>query len=175
MWTLVHLRHSEREAGGVHVTSRGLRLAAELGGQLGRFDRVVTSPKPRAVETAEGMGLTVDATLPELGTLPGPVGRCLEREDPRSFGDYLGLIARVEEARAHALHLARLWVDELYRLPDGSRLLLVSHGGVIELGTAGALGRRVAGWGPTLGLLEGVELQREGSRWGAGRVLRHPH
>jgi broad specificity phosphatase PhoE len=172
MRTLIHLRHGEREPTGVHLTEAGFRRAAELGRTLPRFDRVVTSPKLRAVETAEAMGYRVDATLAELGGLPGPLARWVEREAPRSFADYVALVGKVAEASEHAERLAGLWADELERLPADRTLLLVSHGEVIELGTVGALGDRAGRWGPTLGLLEGVELVRDRTRWSHGRVLR---
>ena len=172
MRTLVHLRHGEREPGGVHLTPRGAQLAAQLGRRLQRFDRVITSPKPRAVETAEAMGYAVDAELPELGGLPAPIDRWVDREDPRSFADYVALVDRLEEVKAHAQVLAGRWRDEAERVPEGGRLLLVSHGGIIELGAVGALGALTSAWGPTLGLLDGVELDRDRSGWCRGAVVR---
>jgi len=133
---------------------------------------VVTSPKPRAVETAEAMGYAVDAELSELGALPGPVDRWVDREAPRSFADYVTLVDRLAEARTHAKVLADRWRNELERLSEGGRLLLVSHGGVIELGAVGALGARTRAWGPTLGFLEGIELDRDRSGWCRGAVVR---
>lgn len=172
MRSLVHLRHGEREAGGIHLTPRGARLAARVAQRLPRFDRVVVSPKPRAIETAEAMGYEVDAELSVLGELPDALDRWIERERPHSFADYVVMLERTEEARRHAQVLAGHLGDQLEKTPHGGRLLLVSHGGVIELSAVGALGAATTGWGPTLGLLEGVELERERSRWTRGRVLR---
>ena len=172
MRTLVHLRHAEREPGGVHLTAQAVRLSAQLGRRLGSFDRVIASSKPRAVETAEAMGHAVDERLAELSGLPAPLERWLEREVPRSFSDYVAFVRQVEEARVHAAVLAHLWERELDRLSDGGRLLIVSHAGVIELGVVGALGQVVGLWGPTLAHLEGVELERGRSGWSGGRVVR---
>ena len=174
MRTLVHLRHSERVPGGHHLSDAGVRLARRAGARLPRFDRVMTSPKPRAVETAEAMGYHVDAELEELEGLPGPIERWVEREAPRSFADYLALTDSVVEAGEHARALARNWRRELEHLPDGGRLLLVSHGGVVELGAVGAVGAASRAWGPSLGLLEGVELELEHAAWRGARVLRQP-
>jgi broad specificity phosphatase PhoE len=172
MRTLVALRHAEREPGGAHLTDRGVRSAAETGRLLARFDRVLASPKPRAAETAEAMGYRIDAELAELEGLPEPIERRVGRELPRSFADYVALVGSVGEARAYAERLATLWRDEMERLADGARLLVVSHGGVIELGAVGALGGRTRRWGPLLGLLEGVEVARDASGWIGGKVLR---
>lgn len=172
MRTLVHLRHAEREAGGVHLTTEGRRAAERLGRGLGRFDRVVASSKPRAVETVRALGLDVDAVLPELEALPAPVARWVDRAAPRSFSDYVSLVGRVAEVRRHAQALAAGWGDQLAALDEGARLLLVSHGGVIELGAVGALGAATRGWGACLGLLEAVQLDREPTGWAGGHVMR---
>ncbi|HYB63319.1 MAG TPA: phosphoglycerate mutase family protein [Thermoplasmata archaeon] len=172
MRTLVHLRHAEREAGGVHLTERGVRLAAEVGRRLPRFDRVLTSPKPRAVETAEAMGYRVDGELFALGSLPEELGRQLERADPRSFADYVRLVEEVVELREHAHVLAGVLEDELVHVPEGARLLVVSHGGVVELGAIGAVGRTAAPWGPAVGHLEGVELGHDSGSWSRASVIR---
>ncbi|HYA10292.1 MAG TPA: histidine phosphatase family protein, partial [Thermoplasmata archaeon] len=88
MRTLVHLRHAERQPGGPHLTERGARAAAEVARRLPRFDRAITSPKPRAVETAEAMGYGVARELPDLGGLPDELDRWVVRASPRSFADY---------------------------------------------------------------------------------------
>jgi len=172
MRTLVHLRHGERQPGGPHLTERGARLAKEVGRRLAHFDRVLTSPKPRAVETAEAMGYAVEGSLPALGGLPGELERWVDRAYPPRFADYLRFVDEVAEARVQARRLADLAAVELERLGDGGRLLFVSHGGVVELGAVGALGAAVAEWGPVLGYLEGVELERDRATWTRGAPVR---
>jgi len=172
MRSLVHRRHSLRSPGDIHLSPEGVELARRVGGLSGRFDRVFTSPKPRAVETALSMGYSVDAEWEELGSVPEPVGRFLDREMPSTFGDYVRWATTVHEVRAAAESLARQWGEELDRVPDGGRVLLVSHAGVIELGAAGALPEEAVRWGPILGPLEGIHLDRERGRWRHGEVLR---
>ena len=45
-------RHSKRSRPEQHLNQWGVALARRVGGQIGPFDRVVTSPLPRCVETA---------------------------------------------------------------------------------------------------------------------------
>jgi broad specificity phosphatase PhoE len=172
MRSLVHRRHSLRGAGEVHLSDDGVALAVRVGRESGRFDRVVASPKPRAVETAAAMGYPVDAEWEALAALPEPVGRFLERESPSTFGEYVRWATTVHEVRAAAQALAQEWGAALDRVPDGGRLLLISHAGLIELGAAGALPDEVVGWGPALAPLEGIRLDREHGRWVRGEVLR---
>src|SRR5271155_1132493 len=172
MRSLVVRRHSLRSAGEVHLSPEGVEQARQVGRTSGSFDRVVTSPKPRARETAEAMGFTVDAELELLGSLPDPLGRFLDRESPGSFDEYVRWIARVEEVRDGSEALASAWAEELNRVPEGGRLLMISHAGLIELGAVGAVPQIAAAWGRTHAPLEGVRLGREEDRWAHGETLR---
>jgi broad specificity phosphatase PhoE len=174
MRTLVLRRHSLREPGAPHLSAEGRTLATEVGAQSGPFARVLTSPLPRAGETARAMGFRVDGEWPELGRLSEPVGRFLERESPGTFGEYVRWVVSVHEVRAAAETLATRIGAEVDRLPDGSSLLMISHGGIIELATAGALPDLAQSWGPSLAPLEGVRWEREGGRWVRGEPLRRP-
>jgi broad specificity phosphatase PhoE len=139
---------------------------------MGRFDRVVASPKPRAVETAVAMGFTVDREVEDLGRVPDEVEARVEERRPRSFADYAELVRRSDVVAKFARTQAALWEAELARVPDGGRLLPISHGNVIEIGTVSAVPEWVNPWGPSLGYLEGVRLVREGNRWTHGDVVR---
>lgn len=172
MRTLEHRRHSRRDPGGIHLNSAGRALARSVGGELPAFDRVVTSPRPRAVETAVAMGRTVDARIEALGEMGDEIGARVDESDPRTFADFLDLVGRSERVSAYAAGQVALWRNELARVREGGRVLMISHGGMIELGAAFALGDGVRAWGPTLGYVEGVRLTRDGERWTSGEVLR---
>ena len=91
MRSLVVRRHSLRSPGGVHLSPEGVHQARRVGRFSGNFDRVVTSPKPRARETAEAMGFPVDAELELLGSLPEPLGgSSTARVRVRSRNTYAG-------------------------------------------------------------------------------------
>jgi broad specificity phosphatase PhoE len=172
MRVLEHRRHSHRDPAGIHLNREGVELARRVAPTLGRFDRVVASPKPRAIETAETLGFTVDAVLPELAVMPDDAGLAIDELNPRSFADYVRIAARSEAMGEYAEGQATVMRAELERLPDGGRLLMVSHGGVIEFGAAGALPREATAWGPPVAHLEGVRLSLSRGEWVRGEILR---
>jgi hypothetical protein len=83
--SLVHRRDGLRAPREVHLSPDGIELAHGVGRTSARFDRVATSPSPRAVETPEAMGFKIDAQLEELGTLPDPIARLIERRVPSTI------------------------------------------------------------------------------------------
>lgn len=172
MRVLEHRRHSRRDPTSPHLSAAGIELARRVGRTLGKFDRVVTSPKPRAVETAIEMGLWVDEEIEELATMPDDAGFPGDPTQLRSFSEYLGVYRQSKATARYAREQETVWLRELLSLPEGGRLLLISHGGLIECGTVAALGEMVATWGEVLGPLEGVRMYREGTRWTRGEVLR---
>ncbi len=174
MRTLEHRRHSRRDPTGIHLNSTGRTLARSIGAGIAPFDRVVTSPKPRAIETAEAMGRAVDVTLAALAEMPDDAGVPIDLLRPRTFSDYAELVRRSAVAAAYASRQAELWRVELERVPEGGTLLMVSHAGVIELGAVAALPRVAPSWGPALGYMEGIRLRWDGRRWVSGEVVRVP-
>jgi broad specificity phosphatase PhoE len=174
MRVVEHRRHTRRDPGGVHLNAAGLALARKVAPTVGRFDRVVTSPIPRAVETAEALGFPPDAVLPELSPIPDDLNELVERADPRSFADYVHLTRRRRSAAEFAERLSALMREQLSMVPEGGRLLIVSHGGVVEFSAAGARPDDAITFGPTARLLEGVRFTLEGSEWVRGEAVRVP-
>ncbi|NCA13890.1 MAG: histidine phosphatase family protein, partial [Proteobacteria bacterium] len=66
-------RHAMRAPGGVHLVQAGVALARRVGEGLGPFAVVITSPIPRAFETAIAMGFAVDDVDDHLALLPSKV------------------------------------------------------------------------------------------------------
>jgi len=119
---------------GQHLSQPGVSLARRVGagefGPIPRYDRVVTSPIPRAFETAIAMGWAVDEQSERLWigddvaqdlSWPLDLDRFPEvaRTQPR-VAAFLDELARFFESIAHALG-------------DDGAALVVSHGGVVEL------------------------------------------
>lgn len=165
-------RHSQREPAGPHLSAAGVTLAHRVAATLGPFDRVVTSPKLRAVETAVAMGFRVDAELEELSPMPDDLVNLVEALGARSFADYATLVGRYPAEAEYARSQEALWCRELERVSEGGRLLIVSHGGVIESGAVIAARASAEAWGPALGYLEGIRLYREGDRWVRAEIVR---
>jgi broad specificity phosphatase PhoE len=174
MRVVEHRRHSRRDPGGVHLNAEGLEIARRVAPTLGRFDRAVSSPIPRAVETAEAVGFPPDALLPELALIPSDMDRLVESSNARSFADYVRLTEEKRSAAAYARRQSELLRKQLEKVDDGGRLLVVSHGGVIEFGAAGACPEDARTFGPMAGYLEGVRLFLDGREWVRGEVLRVP-
>ena len=86
MRTLYVRRHTMRRKPGQHVSQDGIDLARLVGAESGPFNLVVTSPVPRAVETAIAMGFEVDETDESLGRIPSgppPAGRVRSPASPK--------------------------------------------------------------------------------------------
>lgn len=174
MRVVEHRRHSRRDPDSGHLSREGLAIARRVAPTLGRFDRVVSSPIPRAVETAEALGFPPDALLRELALIPEEMERLVERSDARSFADYVGLTRKKRSATAYARSQSELMRRQLELVPEGGHLLIVSHGGVIEFGAAGARPDDALAFGDRAGHLEGIRLYLEGRTWVRGEVLRVP-
>lgn len=172
MRVIEHRRHSRRDPGSVHLSSAGVELARRLGPTLGRFDRAVSSPKPRAIETVEALGFPLDATIDELAILPDDAGLAMDAESPRTFADYVRLVGHHPEMTRYAHRQAALMRSELEQVPEGGRLLMISHAGVLEFGAAACRPSDARTWGATADVLEGVRLTLDRSRWVRGEVLR---
>jgi len=153
-------RHARRVRPGQHLVQPGVAMARRLGKQLGPFDRVVSSPLPRCVETVVALGFAVDEDCPELAgadvrgeTIPD--GDLLDWD-----AGYAGIARLFRESAAFAAFAnaqADLWQRIARSLPDGGRALVVGHGGFIE-GAAVAAFPNVdhAAWGRTARHCEGT-------------------
>jgi broad specificity phosphatase PhoE len=160
---------------GTHLSQPGVDLARRVGETMGRFERVLTSTLPRAYETAIAMGYAVNEEAEWLATY----GDAVEAEAPypQSFAAYVEAIKRGQAADTFARDSARRWRAVAGHLPEGGRALMVSHGGVVELGAIGCLTADgvavdVAAWGGPLDYCEGVRLMFAGERCIDGEVLR---
>lgn len=170
-------RHSRRGRGGQRLTQWGVALAREVGEHCGPFDRVVTSPLARCVETAVAMGFAVDEVEPRLAgadglgeTFPGSA----EVDWSAGYGGMARLIAEGGALAMFARQQATLWQELARGLPEGGRLLIVTHGGGFLDGAAIACLPQAAHatWGATSRYCEGVRLTCAGDTCLAGEVLR---
>lgn len=173
MKTIEIRRHSTRSQPGEHLSQAGVILARRTGEGMGPFDGVITSKLPRAFETAIAMGFAVDAQDPLLNTY----GRAVDKEVtyPASFAEYAAAVDRGGAAWKFARQLLKFLTELAQDLEDGRAILLVSHGGVVEIAAVACLpDADHAAWGEGLELCEGVRLFWESGKFVNAEILRVP-
>jgi broad specificity phosphatase PhoE len=124
----------------------------------------------RAIETAIAMGFGVDRFETVLW---------VDDAASRELEWTLGWAAFAQGVKhGGAAHLAAQSQAALLRsindeLPEGGSALVVSHGGVVELGTVGVLpGYDFSSWGASCERCEGVRLSFEGADCIGAELLR---
>ena len=171
MRVIDYRRHAPRDPGAIHLNARGRAIALRIGAVSGPYARVVTSPVPRAVETAEAMGFPVTEQRAELATwgagVEAALGPIVEWADyDRSLRRSATVARFADLQRSVLLGIAR-------SVPDGAKALVISHGGVLELGAVAALPEADhRAWGRTAGYCEGIQLTYDGLRFVTGEPLR---
>lgn len=168
-------RHAMRAPGGVHLVQAGVAFARRVGEGLGPFAVVITSPIPRAFETAIAMGFAVDDVDDHLALLPSKVMDRVAWDG--GFGEWAAAAAAGSKPVRTHLGAMRDWLAKVAAaLPDGGAALMVSHGGIVESIGAACLGDGAATWGDPVRYVEGVRLEydRAAARFIGGTVLRVP-
>jgi len=164
-------RHAERHKPGDNLNARGVARARNASARGRSFARVVTSPIPRAVQTAVAMGHSVDADNWFLASMGDRVSQSLIFDD-----DFAMMQGAIRTDRAAALY-AELQALEmrhyLSHVEPGESVLVVSHGGIAEAGIIGLLdGVDLAAFGPSLDYCEGSRLELAGDRCRRVQLLR---
>src|SRR5262249_12484978 len=145
---------------GSHLSPEGVSLARRIGGEIGPCDLVLTSPVPRALETAIAMGFAVSDCLEALGDLSPAVfeesghhERWAWEEPFVKFAQFVrqgGPTAQMGERQREA------WVQALESVPTGSCILIISHGRIIESGVVSCIpDGNFTTWGPAFHHCEG--------------------
>ena len=69
--------------------------------------------------------------------------------------------------------LNRILTELVNRVPDEGRILVVSHGGIVEASVFGCLPELdVTDWGESIAVCEGIELAWDNGKWVGARVIR---
>ena len=134
-------------------------MAETLAKRVPQYALVLSSPLPRAKETAQLIAGRLDAVepgfLPEMG---GVIGDRIFGE-MRTLADWAEVLREREDARKFATEQLATWTRVAMRVGENDRVLAVSHGGIIELpivALADELG--VAIEGPSFANLEGARI-----------------
>ncbi len=166
-----HTKKGEARGKGSHLSQSGVDLARRVGGTTGPFDLVLTSAIPRTLETAIAMGFGVHVQVPALGEISPEVHDEIGHhqrwawDDP--FVEFASLTKRGgATARMGQVQVA-IWREALESVLSDGRVLVVSHGRVIEVGLVAAVAEA------DLVTLGGPFQHCEGARltYGAGRFF----
>lgn len=130
-------RHTHRNIRQPHLSQTGVDLARRAGEGLGTFDRVVTSTIPRAFETAIAMGYAVDEQIEQLGMMSDEVTATIQWN--AGFTAWLKAAQHSPLVAHYAQALADLLRTIVRALPDGGRVLIISHGGIVEASVIGCV------------------------------------
>lgn len=175
MPTLEIRRHAQRQdraddQGALSVAGRA--LCERLAQQAPSYALVVSSPLPRAKETAERIAGRLDAVepglLPDLGSHAAALFGEL-----RTLADWARLLRDEPEARKFAEEQLPTWSRIAGRVGPKDRILAVSHGGIIELPAIHAMQQLgVAIEGSSFGYGEGVAVTYAGGKLAKLETLR---
>src|SRR5438093_7226662 len=129
-------RHGERSDAKNNesaLSPAGRAMAESLAKRVGSFALVLSSPLPRAKESAQLIAGRLDAVepgfLPEMG---GVIGDRIFGE-MRTLADWAEVLRERGDARKFASDQLATWGRIAARVGDKDRVLAVSHGGIIEL------------------------------------------
>ena len=155
-------RHAERTDRGNEqsaISAAGRAMAVSLAKRVGPYVLVLSSPLPRARETAQLIAGRLDGTdpglLPEMG---GVIGDRIFGE-MRTLADWAEVLREREDARKFATEQLATWARVATRVGEKDRVLAISHGGIIEL-PALTLAQRLRAplEGASFGYCEGVAI-----------------
>ena len=124
-------RHSNRVSPSPHLNQEGVEKARKVGNELGDFDKVISSNAPRAIETAVAMGYAVDMQSQFLDTF----GQRIQDKHgwPMTFQEISTLLEISEILRKFAEEQFNFYMSLLERIETGQSILIVSHGGVMDI------------------------------------------
>lgn len=147
-------------------------MCEKLARSAPKYMLVVSSPLPRAKETAQRIAGRLDAVEPAL--LPDLGGQAAQLfGEMRTLADWARLLGRDETARKFADEQLPAWARIASRVRDDERVLAVSHGGIVDL-PAVALMKKfgMAIDVPAFGYGEGVRITYRNKEAAALEILR---
>jgi hypothetical protein len=171
MKTIEIRRHSTRSYSGQNLSQEGVHLARQIGNDMQGFDRVVTSPLPRAIQTAVAMGFAVNDTADLLARFEQ--GLAIDSALGGGFQDYSHAV-RTNPATAHfAQELAGFYQKLAQGLPEGGSALVINHSGIVELSAVACLpNENLDHFGDSIHYCEGVRLSWNNGAFTSAEILR---
>lgn len=149
-------RHAERQNKddqSSSLSTAGIAMCERLAKSAPKYALVVSSPLPRAKETAQRIAGRLDsaeaALLPDLGTHASRIFG-----EMATLADWARLLRDHPDSRKFADEQLPAWVRIVSRVGEKERVLAVSHGGIIDL--------------PAVLLMEQLGLGVKGASFGYG-------
>ena len=154
-----HAERTDRANEQSALSAAGRAMAESLAKRVAPYALVLSSPLPRAKETAQLITGRLDGTepglLPEMG---GVIGDRIFGE-MRSLADWTEVLREREDARKFATEQLATWARVAMRVSEKDRVLAVSHGGIVELPALTLAQRlRIPLEGASFGYCEGVAV-----------------
>lgn len=123
------------------------------------------------------MGFAVDHLVEALGDIPADVHEEIGHHDrwswERPFVEFARLTKRDGPTARMGQQQLRVWTDALDAVSDAGRVLIISHGRVIEAGLVAAVPEGdFAAWGPPFQHGEGVRLAYASGHFSVVQFLR---
>lgn len=154
-------RHAERVKAADDqsaLSAAGRAMCERLAKDAPKYSLVVSSPLPRARETAERIAGRLDGAEP--GLLPDLVGAAARLfGETRTLADWARLMRDEASAKQFAEEQLPTWARIASRVGEKDRILAVSHGGIVDLPAivlAARLGAKLDG--ASFGYGEGVRV-----------------
>lgn len=171
MKIIEHRRHSMRSKPFPHLNQQGVHRAHQVGKTLSNFHYVVTSTLPRAAETAVAFGFGIDETFEQLSHIPDAILE--EVAWDAGFEAFFIAMHKKSLLYSYANSLRDLILKILEKVPSDGKLLVVSHGGIVEACLLGCvLDKDIAKFGPQLDYCEGVRMSFENGNFFSPEILR---
>jgi broad specificity phosphatase PhoE len=172
-----YTKKGEQRGKGSHLSAEGVALARKIGGETGPFDLVLTSPVPRALETALAMGFAVDDQPEALGDLSPAILEEIGHHErwawEAPFVTFARFIGQGGPTTQMGERQRETWAQALQSVPTDGRVLIISHGRIIEAGLVTCIpDGDFAKWGPSFRHCEGVRLTFDDGRFQGVQLLR---
>ena len=157
-------KKGETRGKGSHLSAAGVVQARRIGEVIGPFDLVVTSLIPRTLETALAMGFAVNDQWEVLGDIPATVWEEIGHQERWSWDNPFAVFAKLAAGDGPTALMGRrqqeAWTQALDAVPANGKVLVISHGRVIEAGLVTCVsGSDFAHWGSPFQHGEGVQMQ----------------
>lgn len=157
-------RHSKRDKPLLNLSDEGINLAVIASKHLKKPDICISSGIQRADETARALGFEIDFIKEDFALFPTEIMSEINWYDGlEKFSD---LYKSSKKFRTYANLLKKSIIDELKRVQDGERILIISHGGIIESAIVGCLPNYdFSYFGSYFDYCEGGELVFDGEKF----------